>query len=158
MRAGLTALAAAMTVTAVVPAAGAATKLPYKTGAYGVVPCAITTNRECSSDDNGVVKLTVSRGAFKFTLLKFTDSCDNGARSFTEPVTFKAGANAKLAGKISSTGRFSGAYTATGTTIAVSGTVKGRVASVTVREHGTYTKENEAAFTCSASVKLKAYH
>jgi hypothetical protein len=135
-------------------AEAAATKLPYKTGTYVVDDCLITTNRNCGQDAS--LQMRVGRGSFAVKKVAFTDSCANSVRSFTEPFKFIGGTGAKLAGKISSTGRFSGSYEAGGAVVKVRGLVRGGTATVTFTESGPYTKPGEPTFMCSGTHKFKA--
>jgi len=134
----------------------AAAELSYRPGHYNVDPCRITTAQPCSQDDNGVLRMTVRKGRFSVGRISLTETCDNGVRSFTEPFTFKSGTNAKLAGKVTSEGRFKGRYTGPGGQVKVKGRVRGKRLKLTATESGTYAKEGEPTFNCAGSITFSA--
>jgi hypothetical protein len=140
----------------VVMAAAAAAELSYRPGHYNVDPCAITTDRTCSQDDNGVLRMTVKKGKFAVGRISLTETCDNGVRSFREAFTFKSGTNAKLAGKVRSDGRFRGSYKADAGQVKVKGRVRGKHLNMLATESGTYTAQGEPTFNCAGSIKFSA--
>src|SRR5687767_5963390 len=91
-------------------AAATAVALPYRPGTYDVDPCAQTTNRTCSKDDNGTLRMTVRKGRFRIWRISFTETCENGVRSFRGPFAFEDGTEARLRGRVTREGRFRGRY------------------------------------------------
>jgi hypothetical protein len=133
-----------------------AAELPYRPGTYDVDPCRATTNRACSEDDNGTLRMTVRRGKFKVWRISLTETCDNGARSFRGPFTFQAGTQAKLAGKVTSEGRFKGRYTSEAGEVKVRGRIRGSRLRLVATESGTFTREDEPPYECRGSITFRA--
>jgi len=134
----------------------AAAELSYRPGHYNVDPCRITTDRTCSQDDNGTLRMIVRKGKFVVKRISLTETCDNGERSFKEPITFQAGTEARLAGKISGEGRFKGTYKSDAGQFKVRGRVRGKRLKLFATESGSFTKEGEPTYNCAGSITFNA--
>jgi hypothetical protein len=135
---------------------GVAAALTYVPGAYNVDSCLITTARPCSHDPNGKLRMTITRGHFKVRRVSFTETCDNGVRSFKERFTFISGTNAKLAGSVGSMGHFHGRFQSSAGFVKVVGVVQGRRLQLDATEGGSFTQGDEPTFNCSGSTTFHA--
>jgi hypothetical protein len=145
-----------LTVLLVMAVTGAAYGLSYVPGAYNVDSCAITTSKPCSTDSSGALRMKVTKGHFNVRRVSLTETCDNGVSSFKEKITFIAGANAKLAGRVGSEGRFHGRYQNSGGFFKVTGRVQGRRLTATFHEEGSFTRGGEPTFSCAGSITFHA--
>jgi hypothetical protein len=127
--------------------AGVAYAVKYKTGKY----------KAGSATGDGAT-LRIKHGKFDVLRVSFKETCDSKGTgdSFTERFAFVKAPDAKLKGKIKSSGRFHGTYTSEAGTVTVKGRVKGSKARVKASEHGSYVPAySTARYSCHGSHTFK---
>ena len=113
----------------------------YKAGTY-----------KAGSAKSDGVNIKIKHGSFSVTRISFRETCTSSSDEFSDRFQFLKGSNAKLNGKISSTGKLSGTYKSSAGTVKISGSVKGSAATVKGSEHGGYTPpESTKHYECSGS-------
>jgi hypothetical protein len=137
-----TLLIAAVVVLAFAGVATARSKpVSYKTGTY-----------TAGSSSKTGVNLKINRGSFSVSRISFRETCTSANDSFSDRFTFVKGSNAKLTGTINRRGHFSGKYESGGSTVKVTGNVKGSTATVTGTESGPYTPPGSTTeYSCKGS-------
>jgi uncharacterized protein with FMN-binding domain len=123
--------------------------LPYKTGTYKA--------GAQSGTDNPGVRITVKSGSFSVKRISYPEKCTGADPEIDDEFNFIAGQNASLTGKISKKGHLSGRYDASDGTVKVSGTVKGKKATITSSETNTFTPQGSTGtYTCRGSATFHA--
>ncbi|MFL5824876.1 MAG: hypothetical protein ACJ764_15705 [Solirubrobacteraceae bacterium] len=108
--------------------AGVAVASGYKTGLYAA-----------GHPKTGAgVRMKVRTGSFSVPIIRYHETCKYGSRTWVDYFTFQSGSSASLRGTIDQSGRFSGRYSSSAGTAAVSGRLQGSTATINSSEHGPY--------------------
>jgi hypothetical protein len=133
-----------LTISFTLALAGLAQAATYKAGTY-----------HAGNSQGTGVDLSIKRGSFSVARVSYTETCSNQNGSFDEAFTFVKGSQAKLAGKISKKGKFTGHFESSAGTVDVTGSVKGSTAKLKFTEAGSFTQDGQTN-DCSADHSFTA--